>query len=429
MTDTEYPAKILLLGRTGAGKSSFINYFLGREVAKAGFGKPVTQEYFIPYEMKDGRFPIQIFDTKGVEALQADQQLEYILNGIKAQNKNSDIFNWFHTIFYCVSMADNRFQDFEASFIRRIQAELSQHIHIILTHCDTCSQETIAHMRAYIMSQLEDKSGVEIFEVVSVHRKKRNGECAVPRGRELVYERVFDLLLEDIAYKLSVDYSYTLYWALNSIVCSAFADLRRFVDKTVRFKTLFQLIMDEDRNWQAIDGRLERMFSQMEKDILVLQEQTDSRFREILYPAAKLYTSYLCEVTAQDFVEGAGLSFSDSLEFADLSWIDGLDENYLLNMVFPRVGKYMDENGDFQDDDDMSVSEMLRMIRDGVGDIIHLRKNIKALLQQLFLLVWAAIPSLEQIQKEAYERIVQFINPDWTQDAQPGRDCGEPEQI
>ena len=43
-------AKILLLGKTKAGKSSFINYFLGKNVAKAGPGAPVTSEYFVPYE-------------------------------------------------------------------------------------------------------------------------------------------------------------------------------------------------------------------------------------------------------------------------------------------------------------------------------------------------------------------------------------------
>lgn len=58
-------AKILLLGKTGAGKSSFINYFLGKQVAKTGDGKPVTMDYFVPYEVKDGRYPIEIYDTRG----------------------------------------------------------------------------------------------------------------------------------------------------------------------------------------------------------------------------------------------------------------------------------------------------------------------------------------------------------------------------
>ena len=35
---TDKSAKILLLGKTGTGKSSFINYFIGKDVAKTGVG-------------------------------------------------------------------------------------------------------------------------------------------------------------------------------------------------------------------------------------------------------------------------------------------------------------------------------------------------------------------------------------------------------
>lgn len=35
-------ANIMLLGRTGVGKSSFINYLIGKDVCKAATGMPVT---------------------------------------------------------------------------------------------------------------------------------------------------------------------------------------------------------------------------------------------------------------------------------------------------------------------------------------------------------------------------------------------------
>ena len=124
-------AKILLLGKTGVGKSSFINYFLGKEVAKSGYGKPVTQE-MDSYEFNGGQYPILIFDTKGLEALDANNQLNDIIETIKKRNNSNDISNWFHTIFYCVSMSGSRFEDFESGFIKKLQSVLSQHIHIIL---------------------------------------------------------------------------------------------------------------------------------------------------------------------------------------------------------------------------------------------------------------------------------------------------------
>ncbi|WRG44768.1 50S ribosome-binding GTPase [Helicobacter pylori] len=55
---------ILLMGYTGSGKSSLINALFGKEVAKTGVGKPITQhlEKFI-----DEQKGLILWDTKGIE--------------------------------------------------------------------------------------------------------------------------------------------------------------------------------------------------------------------------------------------------------------------------------------------------------------------------------------------------------------------------
>ena len=51
-------ANIMLLGRTGVGKSSFINYLVGKDVCRVATGMPVTQG-FETYEYDNGKIPLR----------------------------------------------------------------------------------------------------------------------------------------------------------------------------------------------------------------------------------------------------------------------------------------------------------------------------------------------------------------------------------
>ncbi|MCW0185704.1 50S ribosome-binding GTPase [Campylobacter lari] len=53
---------LFIIGKTGVGKSTLINTVFGKDVAKTGSGKPVTQE--IKSYTKDN---LTIYDTKGLE--------------------------------------------------------------------------------------------------------------------------------------------------------------------------------------------------------------------------------------------------------------------------------------------------------------------------------------------------------------------------
>lgn len=402
-------AKILLLGKTGVGKSSFINYFPGKNVAKAASGKPVTRELFFPYEITGGRYPVEIFDTRGLEALDAKSQLDEIVSAVRRRNNSDDIFNWFHTIFYCISMSNPRFEDFEANFIRRLQNELTQHIHIILTHCDTCSAENIAHMRQRIAEQLGNQQGIEVFEVVCVNKKKRNGQVVEPHGKEAVSERVFDLLLEDIAHKLSASYAKELYSAMVSVAGKVFLQMEKTIDRVVTFDTLIRYIQNESEANAYVDNILSGAGEELERDMASVQEKANEKLKDILKPAARLYQSYRGIVT-ESFVEDALLGFDDMSWAFDMTLSDNDFNEKFIPTLFPNLFKngYVDRSGDFSTPDE-SFFGIIGAIVSGIGDVFSLKPNMKKACRAFHLDYLRSLPSEHDLQQMAYERIVRVI--------------------
>ena len=66
---------IMVMGKTGAGKSTLINNVFSRNLAQTGIGKPVTQA-IRKYEIED--FPLAIYDTPGLE-LGGDNAIDSLL--------------------------------------------------------------------------------------------------------------------------------------------------------------------------------------------------------------------------------------------------------------------------------------------------------------------------------------------------------------
>lgn len=199
-------ARILLLGKTGVGKSSFVNYFLGKDVAVTGIGKPVTQE-LKEFEIEHNGLYLNVTDSKGLEVENSEKIKEDIINNVVARNGNDNIFEWYHTIFYCISVTNARIENYELEFLKELKGKISQNIHIILTNCDDPekAKAQINGMREKLNRELGENT--HIYEVCSVEITKRGGRKVMPHGKEEIIKGVFDLLWNDICWKVAEDFT------------------------------------------------------------------------------------------------------------------------------------------------------------------------------------------------------------------------------
>ena len=55
---------VIVVGKTGVGKSTLINSFIGKEFAQTGVGGPITQS-LTSYQSE--LVPLQLYDTRGLE--------------------------------------------------------------------------------------------------------------------------------------------------------------------------------------------------------------------------------------------------------------------------------------------------------------------------------------------------------------------------
>ena len=310
---TDKSAKILLLGKTGTGKSSFINYFIGKDVAKTGVGKPVTQGYCIEYDYSNGKYPIKIFDNQGFEAKTAATQKAAIIKMVAEKNNSIDVFNWFHTIFYCTS-AKSRFEDFEAEMIKDLSRTISQNIHIIMTNCDGFDRRTLDEKKDFIKRQLSVLGGnVHIFEVVSVNMKKRNGDIVVPRGKEEISASVFQLLWQDISNKISKEYAAELSHSLVDSINQMFDKSKKETARIFSLLGIIQALRDES----FVNNRLDSLDPEFDEII----ESCNNKYNNILKPVSDLFISYSGTVCDTSFADKAMLDYNSW--FSDIDDIDG----------------------------------------------------------------------------------------------------------
>lgn len=125
---------IIVIGKTGVGKSTLINHIFRENFAETGNVRSVTQNIQV---ISKENYPLNIYDIPGFE-LDPKKQKEIIKEISKLfdlKNKTNDPNNFIHCIWYCISCPSKRIEDAEIRFIKKISHELNVPIIIVITQC------------------------------------------------------------------------------------------------------------------------------------------------------------------------------------------------------------------------------------------------------------------------------------------------------
>jgi GTP-binding protein EngB required for normal cell division len=132
----------MILGQTGVGKSSLINYLYGDDVVRTGTGPPQTgrgefTKVSVPSPFKpDVR--INIFDSWGLESDKAEDWEAVIDAKLNAKLSFDEIV---YAIVYCSSYANDCIQEFEIRMLKKLLNKQYK-VTIALTNADNSGFET-----------------------------------------------------------------------------------------------------------------------------------------------------------------------------------------------------------------------------------------------------------------------------------------------
>lgn len=214
--DTQYRANIILLGRSGAGKSELINYLLGAKVASTGCGEPVTTSFDeYEYDMRNG-LKIRIFDSRGLEVDKYKEISDDIISFIKSRYDSTDVQDWFHAIYYCINIGRHRIEPVEEMFIKKLMGIANIPIQIIITHCKTPvlseNQQVIINRAGMLIGNAESVHCINSIEV-----KQKNGTLLRQFGKERIINSIVESLWTNTARRIAINYSEDIYAGLMHI--------------------------------------------------------------------------------------------------------------------------------------------------------------------------------------------------------------------
>ena len=157
---------IIVVGKTGVGKSTLINSVFKEKLAETGIGRPVTRHMT---RLSKDSIPLTIYDTRGFElGKEVQKQVKQeVVDTISKCLATQDINKAIHCIWYCINTASNRVEPEEIEWIKELSKEnqLTQ-VPIIVVLTQSFSKNNANLLRKTLLEE-----NLDVIQIVPVLAK------------------------------------------------------------------------------------------------------------------------------------------------------------------------------------------------------------------------------------------------------------------
>lgn len=177
---------ILVLGKTGVGKTTLINAILDQEQKGTTIGLPMTMENPQVKHTNRKLFPsLDIWDSRGLELADefniensSNQVINFIKNGIKKEEDLNKSVNFIHCIWYCLTGA--RIEKTELEYIKKLKKIYSsdKQLPIIFVYTQANNDEFVSAIKQTIIQELKDPN-ITYIDVISKEFKMKFGKQTI----------------------------------------------------------------------------------------------------------------------------------------------------------------------------------------------------------------------------------------------------------